>query len=92
MKITAPGLPYLAWLIYSFGFIQILIPMFILLPMLYPNGHFLSPRWRALTIAGLAVIGVACVGLSLLPDFSRDNSFDTKYPVVNPFGLAYLPT
>ena len=91
-QITAPGLPYLAWLIYSFGFIQILIPMFILLPMLYPNGHFLSPRWRALAIAGLAVIGVACVGLSLLPDFSRDNSFDTKYPVVNPFGLAYLPT
>jgi len=90
-QIIAPGLAYLTWLMYSFGFIQILIPMFILLPMLYPDGHFLSPRWRTLAIVGLAVIGVASVGLSLLPDFSQDNSFDVKYPVVNPFGLAYLP-
>ncbi|MCB0155130.1 MAG: hypothetical protein KDF65_10070 [Anaerolineae bacterium] len=90
-QIIAPGLAYLTWLIYSFGFIQTLIPMFILLPMLYPTGRFLSPRWRWVTIAGLVVIGVASVGLSLLPDFSRDNSFDIKYPVVNPFGLAFLP-
>ena len=90
-QIIAPGLAYLTWLMYSFGFIQILIPMFILLPMLYPDGHFLSPRWRTLAIVGLAVIGVASVGLSLLPDFSQDNSFDVKYPVVNPFGLAHLP-
>ena len=90
-QIIAPGLAYLTWLMYSFGFIQILIPMFILLPMLYPDGHFLSPRWRTLAIVGLAVIGVASVGLSLLPDFSQDNSFDVKYPVVNPFGVAYLP-
>ena len=48
--ITAPGLTYLAWLLYSFGAFLVLPPMFILLPMLYPNGQFLSPRWRGLTI------------------------------------------
>ena len=86
------GIGYLTWFIYSFGFILILVPMFILLPMLYPDGHFLSPRWRGLAISGLAVMGVASVGLSLLPDFSRDNSFEAFYPVANPIGLAQLPT
>ena len=91
-QLTAPGLIYLTWFIYSFGFILIIIPMFILLPMLYPTGHFLSSRWRGLTIAGLTVVGLASTGMSLLPDFSRDNSFEAFYPVANPFGLASLPT
>jgi len=90
-QIPASGLAYLTWFIYSFGFILLLIPMFILLPMLYPTGHFLSPRWRELTIAGLIVMGLASVGMSLLPDFNRDNSFEGIYPVTNPFGLASLP-
>jgi len=89
--ITAPGLAYLAWFTYSFGVFLILPAMFILLPMLYPNGQFLSPRWRWLTLTGLVVLGLAAVGMSLLPDFSRDNSFETFYPIANPFGLAPLP-
>lgn len=89
--LAAPGLAYLAWLVYSFGVILIIVPMFILLPMLYPNGQFLSPRWRRLTMAGLILLTVTCVAMGLLPDFSRDNSYEGFYPVANPFGLARLP-
>lgn len=89
--IAAPGLAYLAWLTYSFGTILIIVPMFILLPMLYPTGQFLSPRWQNLTIAGLIVMMAAGTGMSLLPDFSRDNSFEGKFLVSNPFGLDSLP-
>jgi signal transduction histidine kinase len=88
---AAPGLAYLAWWVYSFGHFLIIVPMFILLPMLYPNGQFLSPRWRWLTILGLIALAIASTAMGLLPDFSQDNAFETFYSVANPFGLAYLP-
>ncbi len=89
-RVTLLGQAYLAWFVYSFGIFMI-VPMFILLPMLYPTGRFLSPRWRGLTIAGLVIIAIAGAAMGLLPDFSRDNAFEIFFAVANPFGLSNLP-
>lgn len=90
-QLAAPGLAYLTWVTYSFGVVLIILPMFILLPMLYPNGQFLSSHWRRLTVAGLIIIAVTSMGMGLLPDFSQDNAFEAKWPVANPFGRSDLP-
>lgn len=90
-QLAVTGLGYLAWFAYSFGVVLIILPMFILLPMLYPNGQFLFPRWRSLTIAGLIVITIASVTTGLLQDFSRDNAFESIWLFANPFGLTGLP-
>lgn len=88
--ITAPGLVYAAWYNYSYGIFN-LLPMFILLPMVYPTGRFLSPRWRWLTITGILVAVIGGTAMGLLPDFSQDNGFEYRYPLDNPFGRSSLP-
>jgi hypothetical protein len=90
-RLAAPGSAYLAWFTYSYGVVLLILPMFILLPMLYPNGQFLSPRWRNLTIAGLIAIAIASMGAGLLPDFGQVNAFDASWAIANPFGVAGLP-
>jgi hypothetical protein len=52
--ITALGMAYVAWFLYSYGTFDI-VPLVFLLPMVYPTGRFLSPRWRGLAIASLIV-------------------------------------
>ncbi|MBX3055198.1 MAG: hypothetical protein KF770_01880 [Anaerolineae bacterium] len=91
-QLAAPGSAYLAWFTYSYGVVLIILPMFILLPMLYPNGHFLSPRWRNLTIGGLLIIAIASIGTGLLPDFGQINAFGGGWAITNPFGVTGLPT
>ena len=88
--IEAPGLAYVAWFMYSYGIVAIL-PLVFVLPLVYPTGRFLSPRWRWLTIACLAVFAIIGTGVGLIPDFSQSNVF-YRYPVANPFGHFYLPT
>ncbi len=93
---TAPGsslppLPYLKWFSYSFGDFIVLIPIFVLLPLLFPTGQFLSPRWRAVTLAMLAVQFVLRFCMGLLPDFRLDDAYGGVYDLDNPFGLAMLP-
>lgn len=90
-RLAAPGSAYLAWFTYSFGVVLIILPMFILLPMLYPNGQFLSLRWRNLTMAGLIIIAIASLGAGLLPDFGQINAFGASWAIANPFGVAGLP-
>ncbi|MCB0163280.1 MAG: histidine kinase dimerization/phosphoacceptor domain-containing protein, partial [Anaerolineae bacterium] len=89
--IAAPGSAYLAWFSYSFGVFFPLVPMFILLPMMYPTGKFLSPRWQWITVAGLIGVAINGAAMGLLPDLSRDNGFETLFNVANPFGIAHLP-
>lgn len=90
-QIAAPALAYLAWFSYSFGVFFPLVPMFILLPMLYPTGTFLSPRWQWVTVVGLILVAINGAAIGLLPDLSRDNGFETFFAVANPFGISNLP-
>ena len=88
--ITAPGLAYAAWVSYSYGIFAVL-PLFVLIPMLFPTGRFLSSRWLWFTISAFIVVIAAGTAMGLLPDYSQDNGFETFYPVESPFGSNSLP-
>ncbi|HMP38978.1 MAG TPA: hypothetical protein PKA05_01225 [Roseiflexaceae bacterium] len=90
-QIALPGLAYLAWLIYSVDHGFAIIPIFILLPLLFPNGRFLSPAWRRLGLGGAGLVLLACLALGLLPDFRRINAVGLSFPLDNPFGIPNLP-
>jgi hypothetical protein len=67
--VTAPGsLPgglYGAWLQWSwFGVVAILA---IFLPLYFPTGRLLSPRWRPVLWLGIAYLGAAVASNALLP-------------------------
>ena len=82
------GIAFLALVNYSFGWL-VLIPLFILLPLLFPDGHFLSPRFRKLSLVVFGLVALMTLALVWVPDFR--NSFGVSYPLDNPFGLSQLP-
>ncbi len=88
--LTAPGLAYAALLLYIFTSF-VLLPIFALLPMLYPNGRFISRRWRWLTLFSITLMMVNSAAMAVLPDFSRSNGFDVFFPITNPIGVTNLP-
>ena len=86
--LPAPALFF--WLSYLLGPLQI-VPQFILLPMLFPDGHFLSPRWRAFTMVGCSAILVLLVFVALLSGPMNMNGMGPREAPDNPFALAILP-
>jgi hypothetical protein len=87
--ITAPGsLPggrYAAWMLWTwFGVVAVLA---ILLPLYFPTGRLLSPRWRPFVWAGIGYFGCAVVGNALQP--GPQEFLPGTDPVPNP--VMYLP-
>jgi hypothetical protein len=84
--VVAPGtLPFgqaMAW----FGFwLEIpAIALFVLfLPLLFPDGHLPSPRWRPVAFAAAAVVGITVLITMVAP-----NTYAPLYPSIrNPIGL-----
>ena len=84
--VVAPGtLPFgqaMAW----FGFwLEIpAIALFVLfLPLLFPDGHLPSPRWRP-----VAFVAAAAVGMTVLITMVAPNTYAPYYPSIrNPIGL-----
>ncbi len=89
-QFSLPRLPFMAWLWYSDAFLAI-VPMFVLIPMLFPTGRFLTRRWAWVTAAGLVAYVFTRIGMGLLPDFTQDNSFGHSADLDNPLGLVALP-
>jgi signal transduction histidine kinase len=85
------GLPYLGWFVYTFVAFPGILPQFVLLPLLYPNGRFLSPAWAKATGIGIVASVASSVALGLLPDFRRHNGVTFSMDLDNPFGIAGLP-
>jgi hypothetical protein len=85
--VVAPGtLPFgqaMAW----FGFwLEIpAIAVFVLfLPLLFPDGHLPSPRWRPVAFVAAAAVGIAALVTMVTPDTYAD----LGYPSIrNPIGL-----
>ncbi|NKQ36009.1 MAG: hypothetical protein HF973_10400 [Chloroflexi bacterium] len=87
--IAAPGQGMAAWILYSHGMLFV-FPIVILLPMLFPTGRFLSPRWRWAMVACLIGLLVTGTLLGLSPDFTT--AFFYNFPMANPFRLSGLPS
>jgi hypothetical protein len=78
---SLPGPAYLGWLnSWIWVFIIALVGIFV--PLLFPTGRFLSPRWR--------VVGIVTVGVSLFLATAlsvTDGPLNNAPFVANPFGI-----
>lgn len=86
--IAAPGKGIAAWILYSYGMLFV-IPLVVLLPMIFPTGRFLSPRWRWAMVACLTGLLITGTLMGLGPDFSDATFYE--FPMANPFSLSGLP-
>ena len=77
-----PGATLVAWLA-PIGFFPSLTAIVTFIPLLFPDGRYLSRRWRWVGVGGVVVVGLGLAGSLLAPGPLQD------YPtIVNPVGLA----
>ncbi len=77
-----PGATFVAWLA-PIGFFPSFIAILIFVPLLFPDGRYLSRRWRWVGAFGAAVVGLVLAGILFTPGPLPE------YPaIVNPVGLA----
>ena len=78
---SLPAPEYLGWVnSWIWAFIVALVGIFV--PLLFPNGRFLSPRWRAAGVATVAVAVFLAAELSISEGPLNNAPF-----VTNPFGV-----
>src|SRR4029079_13166942 len=78
---SLPAATILGW-INSWIWVIIVARVALLVPLLSPTGHFLSPRWR---IAGIATVGMTLyLGSALM---FQEGPLNNAPFVVNPFGV-----
>ncbi len=88
--VALPERALLTWLAYVTPILGITLTL-TLFPFWYPDGQFLTPRWRraALTLYGL-IAGTALL-ITLMPGPMIDNGVDVSLATDNPLGLRFLP-
>jgi hypothetical protein len=79
--VTAPWVVALAW-VGGILFVPALGVVFIFVPLLFPDGHLLSPRWR--WVAGLSVVGLV---IAVLPSMFMPGQLASGAPIDNPLGI-----
>jgi hypothetical protein len=89
--LVLPGTSYMAWINHRFILLITVVPMFILMPFLYPTGSFLSPGWRRLCLGFLAAIAILGFIGAFAPDLRLNNGFGTVYDLDSPVGWVGLP-
>jgi hypothetical protein len=60
----------------------------VFLPLVFPTGRLLSPRWRWVAWTGLVSLFLFCIGIGLRPGAI---DLETRPSVVNPLGVTALP-
>lgn len=90
-QISLSGMGLTAWFYYTIQPLWTILPIFIFLPLWFPNGRYLTRRWRWFGIAILASMCILTSAIAVTPDFRQDNSTGTHFPLDNPLGLAWLP-
>ena len=79
---------FLAWLNHAGLTFVLLVTFFALLPMLFPTGRFLSPRWRNASVGVIGVGAIAQLIVALSPQLSG-SPFSEGLNIANP--IAAVP-
>ncbi len=90
-QISPPGLALAAWLGYVIVPALTTLPIFVFLPLWFPDGRFLTRRWRTFAVILLTLTALFTLAVAVTPDFRQDNGFGISYPLDNPIGLRRLP-
>jgi hypothetical protein len=90
-QIRLPSALYVAWFNHRFAALLLVIPLFMLLPFLFPGGHFLSSRWRWLCLGALFLIGTLTLVNVFAPDMRVDNGYGGSFPLDSPIAWRALP-
>ena len=81
-----PAAPLMAWLAYL-SFPATILLMFSLLPFLFPDGRFVSPKWRRVALVTTALVATSLLLTAIVQGPLVHSGVDTNYQVDNPFGL-----
>ena len=78
----APGREYVGW-VASWSWFVWMILAAVVLPLLFPTGRVVDPRWRPVVFLGVAALVLSIVGAAFKP-----GDLDLSAPVQNPFGAT----
>ncbi len=79
-----PGTIWAAWL-FGLTFLPAIITVLVFIPLLFPTGHLLSPRWR--WVAWFTVVAII---VSILPAAFTPGPLADHATLVNPVGIAIV--
>jgi hypothetical protein len=85
-----PGATFAAWL-GSWTWLPMLSIPLVFLPLVFPDGHLLGPRWRWVAIVAVAVLALQAVVLTFAPSFYV-GEMGFGFAADNPLGIdAFAP-
>jgi hypothetical protein len=82
-----PGYQWVAW-VGAWVWYVWMGSLGVLLPLLFPDGRLLSPRWRVVPWLGVAAVSLGAVAIALMPGRM---DIDPPVAVQNPVGLRGVP-
>lgn len=86
---SLPGTLALAWLS-AIGFLPALATVLVFVPLLFPDGRLLSPRWRWVAGFGIVAIVVGPASAAFQPGLFSDFNSLLGTTIPNPLGIAAL--
>jgi hypothetical protein len=85
-----PGAAYISWISYILPWF-VLGCLFLALPLLFPDGHFLSAGWRHFAAVAFGLLALLGFLIATLPGPMQYNGMGSLYPYDNPLALPLLP-